>query len=117
VDAWTVIVKYKIYYCPSLQECLQDIALALQSGYPTSLHYKLYIRRSQCLSNLNMHKEEVEALQSAQKCLELVEDMLLSKKGKFHLQNHSEVGELILCIYETMCVVFIVVIVILFLLF
>jgi hypothetical protein len=79
-----------IYYYPLLQECLQDISLALQSGYPASLHYKLDIRRSQCLANLNRHKEQVEALQSAQKCLELMEDMPKSKKCKSQLQKHYQ---------------------------
>jgi len=75
--------------CPLLQECLRDIALALESGYPTSLHYKLHIRRSQCLSKLNRHKEEVEALQSALKCLELVGNMSLQKKCKDYEQKSS----------------------------
>ncbi|GFG35904.1 hypothetical protein Cfor_05261 [Coptotermes formosanus] len=70
-----------LFHLGAYQECLRDIALALQSGYPTSLHYKLYLRRSQCLSILNRHKEEVEALQSAQKCLELTRNMSLSKKS------------------------------------
>jgi len=76
-------------YALVLQECLQDITLALQSGYPTSLHYKLHIRRSQCLSKQNRHKEEVEALQSAQKCLELVGNMSLQKKCKAYKQKSS----------------------------
>lgn len=75
--------------CSLLQECLQDITLALESGYPTSLHYKLHIRRSQCLSKLNRHKEEVEALQSAQKCLELVGNMSLQKKCKAYKQKYN----------------------------
>lgn len=70
-----------LFHLGAYQECLQDITLALESGYPTSLHYKLHIRRSQCLSKLNRHKEEIEALQSAQKCLELVGNLSLQKKS------------------------------------
>jgi hypothetical protein len=79
---------YECIYCYHLlQESLQDIAHAFQSGYPTLLHYKLHMRRSQCFSRLKRHTEEVEALQSAQKCLELTGDVALSKKCKIHLQK------------------------------
>jgi hypothetical protein len=67
-----------IYYYPLLQECLQGISLALQNIYPKSLHYKLHTRHGQCLASLKRHKEQVKALQSALKCLELMEDMSLS---------------------------------------
>ncbi|XP_023723064.1 SET and MYND domain-containing protein 4 isoform X3 [Cryptotermes secundus] len=70
-----------LFHLGAYQESLQDIALAFQSGYPTSLHYKLHMRRSQCFSRLNRYMEEVEALQSAQKCLELMGDVALSKKS------------------------------------
>ncbi|XP_021932938.1 SET and MYND domain-containing protein 4-like isoform X1 [Zootermopsis nevadensis] len=70
-----------LFHLGAYKECLQDISLALQSDYPTSLHYKLHVRRGQCLAELNRPKEQIEALQSAQKCLELVKDMPLCKKA------------------------------------
>jgi hypothetical protein len=82
-------LMYEYYYL-LLQECLRDFSLALQNGYAKSPHYKLHTRRGQCLASLKRHKEQLEALQSALKCLELMEDMSLSKKCKSCLKKHAQ---------------------------
>lgn len=69
-----VLYRMKLY-----QDCLRDIALALQHGYPSFLKYKLILRRGQCLENLGQHKEAMEILQQAMTDVSLDKNSMLKK--------------------------------------
>ena len=47
------------------EDCLTDIDLALEAGYPTSMVYKLYIRQCKCLLELNRIPQAQEAFDKA----------------------------------------------------
>ncbi|KAM3968692.1 SET and MYND domain-containing protein 4 [Aphomia sociella] len=47
------------------QECLSDVALALESGYPKELHHKLLLRRADCHIELNQPTSARAALSAA----------------------------------------------------
>ena len=47
------------------QDCLTDIDLALEAGYPTHMVYKLYIRQCKCLLELCRIPQAQEAFDKA----------------------------------------------------
>lgn len=48
-----------------IQECLEDIDLAIKAGYPMELRHKLLLRRSDCYIELNQRAKAAEALTEA----------------------------------------------------
>ena len=46
-------------------DCLTDIELALEAGYPTHIVYKLYIRQCKCLLELSRIPQAQEAFDKA----------------------------------------------------
>ena len=46
-------------------DCLTDIELALEAGYPTHMVYKLYIRQCKCLLELTRIPQAQEAFDKA----------------------------------------------------
>ena len=53
------------YVLKNYQDCLTDIELALEAGYPTHMVYKLYIRQCKCLLELSRIPEAQEAFDKA----------------------------------------------------
>lgn len=53
------------YQLKQFERCLDDIELALEAGYPTSLLYKLYIRQCKCLLELGKIVEAQAAFDKA----------------------------------------------------
>ena len=53
------------YVLKHYEDCLTDIALALEAGYPTHMVYKLYIRQCKCLLELSRIPEAQEAFDKA----------------------------------------------------
>ena len=47
------------------EDCLTDIELALEAGYPTHMVYKLYIRQCKCLLELGRIPQAQEAFDQA----------------------------------------------------
>ncbi|PSN40378.1 hypothetical protein C0J52_11855 [Blattella germanica] len=64
-------------------DCLRDIDLAFNNGYPESLHYKLFLRRGQCLLKLGQYQAAVETLQQASNSL------MISEDGKKSMLKHD----------------------------
>ncbi|XP_064489866.1 SET and MYND domain-containing protein 4-like [Ornithodoros turicata] len=51
------------------REALHDVVNAFEVGYPSSLHYKLYLRKAQCQVRLGDTKEALDSYTNAKKCL------------------------------------------------
>ena len=66
------------------QECLSDTRLALKSGYPKHLKYKVYQRQAKCLSELKNFKEARNCYRDA---LNFLNFSKLSKDQKQHILN------------------------------
>ena len=83
------------FYLGDLTSCLQDIQLALSSGYPEQLRYKLYERRAKChLLSGNFDKARA-ALSQAKKSLEANRSKLEEKKQSQAKKSLKEISEAI----------------------
>lgn len=66
------------------QDCLRDIELAFQKGYPEDRSYKLYMRKGHCLSKLGRIKAALQAFRLALHALENARDMPKEKHSKLN---------------------------------
>ena len=83
------------FYLGDLASCLQDIQLALSSGYPEQLRYKLYERRAKCHLLGGNFDQARAALSQAKKSLEANKSKLEEKKQVQAKKSLKEISEAI----------------------
>ena len=83
------------YYTGDVHSCLQDIELALSSGYPEQLRYKLYERRAKCHLLTRSFDKARTAVSTAKKCLEANKGKLDEKKLTQAKKSLKEINEAI----------------------
>ena len=83
------------YYLGDLTSCLQDIDLALSSGYPDQLRYKLYERRAKCHLLVRQWDKARTAVSSAKKSLEANKAKLDEKKQAQAKKSLKDIAEAI----------------------
>ncbi|XP_046603722.1 SET and MYND domain-containing protein 4-like [Neodiprion virginianus] len=91
-----------LYYMDNFKDCLKDIDLAINIGYPKKLLYKLYIRNAQCyikLKNRVMAEVAIEKVEeivnacneiSAEKKDDIFKEVSLLKSLASNLENIAE---------------------------
>ena len=68
-----------LYFMHLYKECIADINLTFELGYPADLVYKLHERKAKCYVQLGQNQDAIESLQKATQC---VADTQLDKKAK-----------------------------------
>ncbi|XP_064489863.1 SET and MYND domain-containing protein 4-like [Ornithodoros turicata] len=73
------------FHSGKYQQALYDIAYALELGYPSHLHFKLFLRRGQCQLRLGDHSDACNSFDTAEECLQRY--ALEPPKMKQHLKE------------------------------
>ena len=70
-----------LYHLNRFRDCLDDIELALQSGYPKDSYYKLYDRQGKCFLAIGKGKNAKESFSKAVDCIKSakMDERLLAK--------------------------------------
>jgi tetratricopeptide (TPR) repeat protein len=71
-------------YLKNYEECLVDIDLALECGFPEELHFKLYDRQGMCYQEL---KKKAEAIASFKKASVSLQQSKLDESKKLNWEN------------------------------
>ena len=83
------------YHLGDIQSCLKDIGLALSSGYPEQLVYKLHERKAKCFILLQQFDQAKAALNVAKKSFEANKSKLDNKKQEQTKKTLREIQECI----------------------
>ena len=81
-----------LYYLGEINQCIADINLALASGYPPQLHYKLYERLAKCYILLKDKENAMKSALTAKKMLERNKSKLDKEKYKSAMQSLLKLG-------------------------
>jgi len=84
-----------LYYLGEIKLCIADINLALASGYPPQLHYKLYERLAKCYVLLNDKEGAMKAALTSKKMLEKMKSKFDPEKYKSALKGLMNLGNLV----------------------
>ncbi|KAG8035770.1 hypothetical protein G9C98_001426 [Cotesia typhae] len=76
------------FFMSRYDQCLEDIAVAIQSNYPKKLKYKLHLRATQCYIKLHKFHQAAKELSEAEKLIKNAED--ISKSFRENLMNQIE---------------------------
>ncbi|CAG5100453.1 Similar to SMYD4: SET and MYND domain-containing protein 4 (Homo sapiens) [Cotesia congregata] len=76
------------FFMSRYDQCLEDIAVAIQSNYPKKLKYKLHLRATQCYIKLHKFHQATKELSEAEKLIKNAED--ISKSSRENLMNQIE---------------------------
>ncbi len=68
-----------LFFLHRYQECLEDIDMALDLGYPEELMFKLHERKGKCFAQLGRNQEAIDSFKEASTCLSTAK---LDHKGK-----------------------------------
>ncbi len=81
-----------LYYLGEINQCISDANLALVSGYPVQLQYKLHERLAKCYILLKDKENAVQSLRIAKKMLEKNKGKMDKEKYQSSMKNILKLG-------------------------